>query len=207
MRRGIAIVAALSAILLAAGCTPKFDKIVGKTKGDDKVKVKMTICVRDVSEDVCNDEAPRQQRGDQELRHLIAIRAPKGTEVPDKFKTVSTSEKGVTIRYSRSASYANQLRKKAPTPDGTKWHGFISRPIEIAPDRARYKVIMGLPDDPGSKFKYRPVTGYAGTDPGESRINCGESIFGGEENGGNAVCASDPTTRAEVRRSLKINLD
>ena len=207
MRRGIAIVAALSAILLVAGCTPKFDRITGKTKGADKVKVKFTICVRDISEDVCVDEAQPRKRGESQLRHLIAIRAPKGTDVPDKFKTVSTSKDGVTIRYNHSRQYSNQMRKKAPTPDGTKWYGFISKPLATAPDRAKYKLIMGLPDDPGKKFKYRPVTGFAGTDPGQDKVNCGQSIFGGEDNGGNAICASDPTTRKEVRKSLKIKLD
>jgi hypothetical protein len=202
MRRGIAIVSVLAGILVITGCTPKFDKIVGKTKGDDKVKVKFTICVREFGpDDVCADEAPREaQRGDEEFNHLIAIRAPRKTDVPEGFTTLATEGGQASISYTKSGQYKSELKNNVPTPEGTKWYAFISEGIADVPDRARYKLIMGLPPDPGRKFKYRPVTGFTLNDPGQRTVDCSEPF---EDSG----CVTDPQTRAEIRKSLKINLD
>jgi hypothetical protein len=205
MRRGIAIVSVLVGILVITGCTPRFDKIVGKTKGDDKVKVKFTICARDFGNkdpDVCADETPREaQRGDEEFNHLIAIRAPRKTDVPAGFTTLATEGGQASISYTKSGQYKSELKDNVPTPEGTKWYAFISEGIADVPDRARYKLIMGLPPDPGRKFKYRPVTGFAINSPGERNVSCDDPSF--EESG----CVTDPQTRAEIRKSLKINLD
>lgn len=203
MRRGIAIVSVLVGILLVTGCTPRFDKIVGKTKGDDKVKVKFTICVRDFGNkdpEVCADDPEAERRRGSDLNHLIAIRAPKKTDVPDSFRTVATSEGQASVSYTKSGQYRSELKNNEPTPEGTKWYAFISEPLTDAPVRARYKLIMGLPDDPGKKFKYRPVTGFTANEPGEKTVDCPDPF---EESG----CVSDPTDRAEIRKSLKINLD
>jgi hypothetical protein len=205
MRRGIAIVSVLAGILLITGCTPRFDKIVGKTKGDDKVKVKFTICVRDFDNkdpEVCADdpEAESRQRGSEDINHLIAIRAPKKTDVPNTLRTVATSEGQSSISYTKSGQYKSELRQNVPTPEGTKWYGFISEPLTDVPVRARYKLIMGLPPDPGRKFKYRPVTGFTANESGEKNVDCPDPF---EESG----CVTDPQERSEIRRSLKINLD
>ncbi len=207
MRRGISVALLVAAAVVIAGCTPKFDgKIKGVQKGANKVQVKFKICLREFNSNRCSDEPPERgqaRRGDQEFRHLIAFRAPKGTKAPARFKSGASN----VIRYSESVQYGKQLEAKgAPTPRGTEWFGYISKPVGSQSPRARYRVKFGLPNNPGKRFKYRPVTGYAVTEPGENKVNCGENAFDSGESG-NAACITDPLKRKRVRKSLTIKLD
>ena len=208
MRRGIAIAVALGAVVLIAGCTPKFNgPIKGKQLSDSKVQVKFKVCVRELGTDECGPppEPKPRARGDEAYRHLLAFRVPKGTGTQRSFKS-----KVNEFRYTRSGSYARELKRLAPTPGGTKWYGYMSEQLvgEELSSRDRYKLKFGLPDDPGERFKYRPVTGYAFGPAGDFAVDCGDDAFDpSEESNPNGVCISDPTTRREVRRSLKIKLD
>ena len=202
MRKGIAISAGLAAVLLVAGCTPKFDgKIAGKQINENKVQIKFKICVRASEGNECAAPAPRQARGEEDYFHLLAFRVPRGTDAPEDFST-----RDGNVDYTRNRSYGRELRDLAPTPDGTRWFGFVSDAIgEDDPERTRYRLRFGLQDDPGKVFKHRPVTGF-GISNGQ--IDCGDDAFEPSKSEDvNTVCISDPTKRRRVRKSLKIELD
>lgn len=207
MRKAFAITVAAAAVLVITGCTPRFvGPIKGKQISDEKVQVKFKICQREFGSDDCSTTKGRQ-RGDTHYFHLIAVRVPRGTKAPELFRN-----RGGELIYERSPSYAGELRELAPTPNRTRWFGYISEDLEgQQPDIARYKLKFKLPDDPGDEFKYRPVTGYAfseGTTGEPPRVECGDHMSDpSKESNPNASCVTDPTKRRRVRKSKTINLD
>jgi hypothetical protein len=195
-------------VLLIAGCTPMFNgPIKGKQISENKVQVKFKVCQRDNATGECEAPEARSSRGETTYYHLLGFRVPKGTKAPDAF-----SSKLNNLGYERSGSYARELKDLAPTPEGTKWFGFVSEGLagdELQP-RDRYKVKFKLPDDPGDVFKYRPVTGFtAASAPGDPPpVECGDDLFEpSKESNPNASCSTDPTKRRKIRRSKRIPLD
>jgi hypothetical protein len=208
MRRGIAIAGALCAVLVVSGCTPRFEgKIKGKQISENKVQVKFKVCQRQIFKNDCSTSA-RQQRGEEgAIFHLLAFRIPEGTGARQTFRN-RTGE----LVYERSNSYGRELTDKAPTPNGTEWVGYISEDLSgQEPDIVRYKVKFRLPNNAGSKFEYRPVTGYAFREDKSNEppaVRCGDSAFNpGEDKNANAQCITDPTKRRQVKKSKKIRLD
>ena len=195
-----AAVALAGVALVFTGCVEFQGQIKGKQISDDEVKVKFTIC-----DDVAACDEPREasRRGDDSTHVLIAFRTPKGTDMPKDFQP-----KDIDITFNGSSSYTAEMNAKAPRKDNEKWHGYVSENIagESATE-AKFKLVLGLPNNPGNQFKYRPVVGYQNGLPSDT-VTCAEDVRDGFDDGDtDFVCVDDPDTNPELNKSLKIELD
>ena len=199
-KAGAAVVLAATALGLS-GCVAFNGPIRGKQISADEVKVKFKLC-NDV-ETSCNEEAMKRQRGDSETHVLLGIRAPKGTDMPKDF-----SPKDINVLFEGSGSYAAELNAKAPRKDNEKWFGYISEDIaDLDADKARFKLILGLPNYPGDTFKFRPVVGYT-NGAHEDTVVCAEDPrdpFNDPDT--EFVCIDDPDENPELKKSIKVELD
>ncbi len=198
-KAGTAVTLGVAAIGLT-GCVEFQGDIKGKQISDDTVKVKFTIC-DDVS--ACDEPMEASRRGDNSTHVLIAFRTPKGTDMPKDFEP-----KGIDITFNGSGSYTAEMNAKAPRKDNEKWHGYISEDIagESATE-AKFKFVLGLPNNPGNTFKYRPVVGYQDGMPSDA-VTCAEDVQDQFDDGDtDFVCVDDPETNPELNKSLKIELD
>ena len=194
---------ALAGVALGLGGCVEFEgPIKGKQISEEKVKIGFRICDDRTSE--CNP-APMEMRGPaaDETRVLIAVRAPKGTDMPNNF-----TPKGVDVVFSGSGSYGSELNDKAPRKDEEKWYGYRSEPInEVAETEARFRLKLGLPRDAGKTFKFRPVVGYQDGPPRDS-VTCAEDPREPFNDGDTEiVCIDDPTKGRQLRKSIEIKLD
>jgi hypothetical protein len=198
--RAGAVVAMAGVALGLSGCVEFEGPIEGKQISRDEVRVKFRIC-DDITPD-CNPE-PTARRGTEETRVLIAFRTPKGTDMPKDF-----APKDIDITFSGSGSYTAEMNAKAPRKSDEKWHGYISEDITGAPEsEARFKLVFGLPNNPGRTFKYRPVVGYVDGLP-EDTVTCAPNVQDEFDDGDTRfVCVDDPEEPQELEKSLKIELD
>ena len=196
--------AALAGVaLVLTGCVEFQGNVRGEQISEKEVKVKFKIC-DDTTTD-CNPEPMEARRGagGDSTHVLLAFRTPKGTKVPKNFKP-----KGIDIKFSPSGSYSDEMNEKAPRKDSEKWHGYISQDITSEDaEEAKFKLVLGLPNDPGNAFKYRPVVGYVDGSP-ESAVTCAEDVQDSFDDGDTIfVCVDDPEDPVELEKSLKIPLD
>ena len=194
---------ALAGVALGlGGCVEFQGQIKGKQISKDEVRVKFKIC--DDLTPECNPEPTKAQRGESEVRVLIAFRAPKGTDMPKDF-----APKDFDVDFTGSSSYTDEMNSKAPGKPEEKWHGYISENIaDVEGDEAKFKLILGLPRDAGKTFKYRPVVGYVNGPPPTDTVTCAENVQDSNEvDGTDTVCVDDPETPEELQKSLKIELD
>ena len=208
MRKVSVVALVIAAGLVISGCVAFDGPIKGKQINAKHVRIDFSICDDSPSG---NCEFPQGRRGPGIERDyvLLAFRAPKGTTSPNTFKP-----KNYDLTFRRSPSYTRQMNQKAPRNANTqKWIGYASDAVpEDYESPAKFKLVFGLPKDPGVRFLYRPAVGYASANPGEERaprIECGEeSVFDvGGQDGNEALCVDDPETKRELRKNLKIALD
>jgi hypothetical protein len=196
-----AVVALVGVALGLAGCVEFERPIKGKQVSDDEVQVRFKIC-DDISAN-CNPEPMARHRGDSETRVLIAIRAPRGTDMPTGF-----TPKNTEVLFSGSNSYSAEMNAKAFHKDSDKWHGYISEDISgNDKDKAKFKLVLGLPHDPGGSFKFRPAVGYVNGGQTDT-VTCAEDPRNDFNDGDTEyVCVDDPDTKKELRKNIPVKLD
>ena len=199
-KAGTAVALGIVALGLA-GCVEFEGPIDGKQISKDEVRIKFRICDDTTTE--CNPEPMEARRGTDETKVLIAIRTPKGTDMPKEF-----APKGIDITFNGSHSYTDEMNTKAPRKESQKWHGYVSEDItDETATEAAFKLVMGLPNDAGDSFKFRPAVGFVDGAP-ESSVSCAEHVRDEFDDGDTEfVCVDDPETRKQLRKSLTIKLD
>lgn len=199
------IMAALS-VLGIAGCVGFQGEPGGKQIGPHTVRLSFKICVAQSSPN-CTDQG---NNSSGRYESLIALRVPKGSDLPNSFKPV-----GKDVIYTRDSGYGKQLKRNVPTPEGTVWVGFRSQAFQVDPAaglnvRARFAIKAGLPSKIGKIFRYSPVLGYmqrsdesGAADAEPIRCQDFDEFSGGDAN---ATCADAPAARFEIRKGVKIPL-
>ena len=198
-KAGTGVALGVAAIGLT-GCVEFQGNIEGKQISNDEVRVKFTIC-DDVA--ACEEPMKAARRGVDSTHVLMAFRTPKKTDMPKDFQP-----KGIDITFSGSNSYTAEMNSKAPRKESEKWHGYVSEDIagESATE-AKFRLVLGLPNNPGNTFKYRPVVGYQDGAPSDT-VTCAEDVQDRFDDGDtDFVCVDDPETNPELNKSLKIELD
>ena len=194
------ITAAVAAVVLA-GCVGFDGKPTGKQISPQKVQIKFKVC-RAGDTKTCSDQGDWDS---DNVRLLIGLRAPKGTDVPGSFTPVGSDVGFVSFR-----PYARQLNELAPKRDGYRYFGWVSdesRTGDAWPATGRFRLKLGLPNDPGRRFRFRPVVGYQEVGAkGPPRLDCGPNAYSQEEDA-NATCVDAPDTPADTRPSIKVPLD
>jgi hypothetical protein len=188
------VLAAVALVVVLAGCNvfaaPPTVKQVGKKP---KAVVTIPFCASQPVQpgDPCEDlgNSGRAASGG-DFRALIGIRVPVGTDGPRRFTAAVTHPErpDATIAFKENSSYARQLKRKAPRPNGFTYLGYSSRPFPIdeaedVASRARAKVKLRVPDSlVGKVFKVRPVLGsyhVGGEGHGpQAPIKCGDVFEG-----------------------------
>lgn len=134
----------------------------------------------------CGAPAP-SNGGDQRAQALLGYRLPAGTEAPE---TVRASG-DVTGTYSRSPSYTAWLAGHESTPEGTRWQGYVSEPVDVPRDRETdWSVTIQVPLPAGS------TSGEPYRGPLPFAVVAGErTLADSDDPGGPVTCseASSPT--------------
>ncbi len=197
-----AAVALAGGVIALGGCVEFEGPIKGKQISEDEVKIGFRIC-DDRSAD-CNPQPMERRRGESEseTRVLIAIRAPKGTGMPQQFKP-----RKLDVSFSESRSYSKELDAKAIHKGGERWYGYVSGDISgMDATEAKFKLTLGLPKNPGKFFKFRPVVGYVNGGPADKVLCSDDPREPFSDGDTDFVCIDDPETNKELRKNIKVEL-
>jgi hypothetical protein len=227
-QRTIATAAALVAGLVLSGCIGFDGPVKGKQISAKKVAISFRTCTGDtppscsdsklseVQKDAAEREAAKGVPG-LGFRALIALRTPPGTGVPDQFAAKGEfADPENTFTY--NAPYTDALNAAAPRPGGSRYTGYTSPGAFTKDGKARgvdsipFRLVLRLPDEVGSQFKYRPVLGFTTQDDPTVPLDCGHGseLYDGFDINDPfdiTTCIDAPDTHEETSHSLKIPLD
>ena len=185
--------AAIGALALS-GCVDFKGEPKGKQSSAKSVRISFKPCAAGTTG--CPDIGDFEN-GD--VRLLVGVRVPQGTSSPDSF-----TPRGTGVKFKRDGSYRGELNSKAPRPDGTTWLGYSSKVFDYSgsPPSAKVALKLGLPNDIGKTFRFRPVLGFFQTSENGDPVDCGPDPFAGE----GTVCIDAPDAE-DVEKSIKVPLD
>jgi hypothetical protein len=222
IRTGGLVLGAGTLGVVLAGCNvfaaPPTVKQVGKKP---KAVVTIPFCPSQVGQpgDPCEDTGNSEENASGgDFRALIGLRVPNGTDGPRRFVARVTTADG-TLRFRQNASYARELKQKAPRPNGFTYLGYSARlTIDEQADvlaRVRAKVKLRVPNSlVGKVFRVRPVLGSyqiggKGHEP-QAPIDCGSDVFEGRSTSGDyleqrfAICIDAPAE--DDFKNLKVRI-
>ncbi len=193
--RPLLLVIALGAVTLLSGCAVIAAQTAQQLGTIGAVRITTTICFSQQAgcPDTGNSGYGATHAG---FQVMLGYRIPQDASAPQAFNTTS----GQFLSFGRDGSYAAELQRLLPAPEGQKWVGYRTAGLDSAPSSPTFSVAPSFGLRQGSDgapfsgpFSYRVVSGARVT-PGNPNapVDCGPNPAGNDSN--KTSCVDSPST-------------